>query len=226
MLQIPSQWSFIMEDPSMIIHLKRIQDFLDEEKAAKHLYYPDDSEIFSALEETPCDKVKVIIVGQDPYHGPLEAHGLAFSVPEGVRLPPSLRNIFKELDDDLHQGHPKSGNLLFWAKQGVLLLNTTLTVGFKAPLSHHGHGWEEITDAIIQAVVSRSKALVVMLWGNHAQRKYSKLGLTLDKNHVVLSAAHPSPFSAYRGFFTCRHFSKANEFLAAHGEKIIRWVEN
>jgi len=182
--------------------------------------YPSPKQIFNAFEHCPFDKVKVVILGQDPYHGQGQAHGLSFSVPEGVRPPPSLQNIYKELQTDLGLTMPTSGNLERWADQGVLLLNATLTVNKGQAGSHQGWGWELFTDAVIQKLSDEKEHLVFLLWGRYAQEK----GKNIDTNkHLVLKAAHPSPFSAYNGFFGCKHFSQANTYLEAHRLTPIVW---
>ena len=183
--------------------------------------YPPSDEIFNALHLTPLHKVKVVILGQDPYHNTHQAMGLSFSVPPDVQdLPPSLINIFKELHDDVGCKMPANGDLTKWAQQGVLLLNTVLTVRAHQAFSHQGHGWEEFTDTIIRAVDNEDRPIVFMLWGGPAGQKAALLH---NPNHLVLKAPHPSPLSAYRGFFGCRHFSKCNAFLVAHGETPINW---
>lgn len=186
------------------------------------LIFPPDDLVFRALEEVGMDDVRVVILGQDPYHGEGQAHGLAFSVPEGIKIPPSLRNIFKEMAEDL--GRPelqnRSTDLGDWAKQGVLLLNASLTVAEGKPGSHASMGWADVTDQIIRELSFRCRHLVFLLWGSHAQ---AKAPLISKGDHLILSAPHPSPLSAYRGFFGCRHFSKANAFLAEHGYDPIAW---
>jgi uracil-DNA glycosylase len=191
----------------------------------KHEYetktcYPEYKNIFNALRYTPYSNVKVVIIGQDPYHDYNQAHGLCFSVQEGVPAPPSLLNIYKELQRDLAKPIPNSGDLTHWAEQGVLLLNATLTVEAHKAGSHQGKGWEELTDAAIQALNNQRSNIVFMLWGSYAQRK----GQFIDrKRHLVLTAVHPSPLSAYRGFIGCGHFSKANDYLLQHGLSPINW---
>ncbi len=190
--------------------------------AAQGPVYPPRNDLFAAFNRTPFDRVKVVILGQDPYHGPGQAHGLAFSVPDGVRVPPSLRNIYKELAAEYGPDFapPRSGNLEAWADQGVLLLNNTLTVADGRPGSHQGHGWERFTDAAVTALATRRDHLVFLLWGAPARRK----GAHIDRaRHLVLEAAHPSPLSASRGFFGCGHFRAANDDLAAHGLAPVRW---
>ena len=185
-----------------------------------HTIYPKKQDVFAAYDRTPLAKVKVLILGQDPYHEPGQAHGLCFSVNPGIEIPPSLVNIYKELHDDIGCPIPKSGYLAKWADQGVMLLNTVLTVRAHAANSHRGRGWEEFTDATIAALNSQDRPIVYMLWGSPAQRKASMLN---NPKQLVLKAPHPSPLSAYRGFFGCRHFSKANDFLTANGIEPIDW---
>ncbi len=190
----------------------------DEYKSAK--VYPSQEFIFHAFELCPFDTVRVVILGQDPYHGAEQAHGLCFSVPKNVHVPPSLKNIYKEIHDDLNSPIPTTGNLEHWAKQGVLLLNATLTVRASSPGSHQHKGWEEFTDTVIKTLSDKKEHLVFLLWGKYAQKK----GAIIDREkHLVLTAAHPSPFSAYNGFFGCKHFSKTNEYLKARGETPIEW---
>lgn len=182
--------------------------------------YPPAGKIFAAFDTTPFDRVKVVIIGQDPYHGPGQANGLCFSVSPGIEVPPSLRNIFQEIHDDTGVPVPVSGDLSRWARQGVLLLNASLTVREHQPKSHSGIGWETFTDAAVHALAEKREHLVFLLWGSDAIRK----GSFIDRSrHLVLTAPHPSPLSAYRGFFGCRHFSQANEYLKAHGETPIEW---
>lgn len=190
-----------------------------------HVIYPPADDIFNALHLTPLSEVKVLILGQDPYHNEHQAHGLSFSVlPEQTEIPPSLQNIYQELKDDLGCDIPNNGYLEKWAKQGVLLLNTVLTVRAHQANSHQGKGWEQFTDAIIQAVNAQERPIVYMLWGRPAQSKNSML---TNPKHLVLKAPHPSPLSAYRGFFGCKHFSQANEFLVRNGLTPIDWqIEN
>lgn len=186
--------------------------------------YPPGNEIYSAFNLTPLSKVKCVILGQDPYHEPNQAHGLSFSVKPGVKVPPSLVNIYKELESDLGCYIPNNGYLVKWAEQGVLLLNTVLTVRAHQANSHRGFGWEKFTDAAIKSLNEQDRPIVFMLWGKPAQ---SKMALLNNPNHLILTAPHPSPLSAYRGFFGCKHFSQCNEFLKAHGETPIDWqIEN
>lgn len=182
--------------------------------------YPPAKLIFNAFELCPFDRVKVVILGQDPYHGPGQAHGLSFSVQDGVKTPPSLQNIYKEIASDLNKEIPESGNLEHWAKQGVLLLNATLTVKRSQPGSHQGKGWEAFTDSVIKKVSEEKEHVVFLLWGNFAR---SKASLIDSSKHLILEAPHPSPFSAHSGFFGCKHFSKTNEYLLKHSLPEINW---
>ena len=191
-----------------------------KEEYSKYIVYPEAEDIFNAFHFTPLGEVKVVIIGQDPYHGEKQAHGLAFSVKPEVEIPPSLVNIYKELQEDLGCRIPEHGYLKKWADQGVLLLNTVLTVRAHQANSHQGKGWEQFTDAVITAVNGQDRPIVFMLWGRPAQMKRSML---TNPKHLVLTAPHPSPLSAYRGFFGCRHFSQANTFLENHGVSPIDW---
>ncbi len=191
---------------------------------ATHTIYPKKQDVFAAYDRTPLANVKVLILGQDPYHEPGQAHGLCFSVNPGIEIPPSLVNIYKELHDDLGCFIPNNGCLTKWADQGVMLLNTVLTVRAHAANSHQNKGWEQFTDATIAALNKQDRPIVFMLWGRSAQQKASMLD---NPKHLVLKAAHPSPLSAYRGFLGCRHFSKANDFLARNGQSPVDWqIEN
>lgn len=198
---------------------KKIRAFLKEEYS-HHIVYPDMYDIFNCFKLTPFDKVKVVLLGQDPYHNVGQAHGLCFSVQDGVEPPPSLLNIFKELHDDIGCDIPRSGNLTKWAKEGVLLLNTALTVRAHMANSHKNCGWTWFTDSVIKLISDGRDHVVFILWGGNAR---SKKPLIDQKKHLVLECAHPSPLSAYNGFFGCRHFSKANRFLTEHGESPIDW---
>ena len=194
--------------------------FLHNEKAEGKKIFPPGSQIFRAFDLTPLKDVKVVILGQDPYHGPGQAHGLCFSVADGVPFPPSLQNIFKEVHADTGADIPLSGNLDRWAEQGVLLLNAVLTVREHEAASHAGRGWETFTDAVVRAVAERKEGVVYMLWGSYAQRK----GAIADPSrNLILKAVHPSPLSAYRGFLGCRHFSQANAYLESLGQEPIKW---
>ena len=202
-------------------YMENLRDFLKEKQSNNEVIYPPMNKIFNCLEITPVDSVKLVILGQDPYHGIGQANGLAFSVERGMTLPPSLVNIFKEIKSDLKLEPPKHGDLSFWGRQGVLLLNSVLTVGKGSPGSHAGQGWEIFTDEIIK-VLNRKENLVFLLWGNYAQKK----GLNIDsKIHKVLKAPHPSPLSAHKGFFGCKHFSQANAYLENNGKLPILWTE-
>ena len=200
--------------------MRALAAFLRSEKAAGKRIHPDGSQIFAALEATPFDQVKVVILGQDPYHGPGQAHGLCFSVPAGVDVPPSLLNIFKELERDLGIARPAHGNLQAWARQGVLLLNAVLTVEGGRAGAHQGKGWEGFTDHVIQTLSRERDGLVFMLWGSYAQAKGRVID---DRRHCVLRAPHPSPLSAHRGFIGCGHFSAANRWLQGRGLAPIDW---
>lgn len=201
-------------------YMQQLKQFLVQEKQAGKAIFPPGNLIFNALNTTAFDKVKVVILGQDPYHGPGQAHGLSFSVPTGVRFPPSLLNIFKEIQAELGLPIPNQGCLQSWAEQGVLLLNATLTVEQANAGSHQGKGWEQFTDAVIRALAEERSDLVFMLWGSYAQKK----GAFIDgSKHCVLKSAHPSPLSAHRGFLGNGHFAKANDYLAQHGQTVIDW---
>lgn len=202
-------------------YMQSLRSFLREQISQKKRIYPLPSEYFAAFDHTPLDKVKVVILGQDPYHGPGQAHGLCFSVRPGVDIPPSLLNIFKELEKDVGFQRPDHGCLTEWADQGVLLLNATLTVEASTAGSHQKRGWEEFTDAAIRYINENKKNVVFLLWGSYAQKK----GEFIDqKKHLVLKAPHPSPLSAHRGFLGCRHFSQANAYLVRHGLSPIDWT--
>ncbi|CAC9439099.1 Uracil-DNA glycosylase, family 1 [uncultured Gammaproteobacteria bacterium] len=198
-------------------HLKA---FLQQEKQARKVIFPHSSNWFKAFELTPFNAVKVVILGQDPYHNDGQAHGLSFSVPDGVTIPPSLRNIYTELQSDLGLTPNNSGNLEHWAKQGVLLLNSVLTVEKNSPGSHAQSGWVDFTDGVIDIINTEKQNLVFLLWGAYA---YKKAALIDNNKHLVLTATHPSPFSAHRGFFGCKHFSKTNKYLKMHQLKQINW---
>ena len=205
-------------------YMKELEAFLARERAAGAEVYPPYELIFNAFCQTPFAEVKVVIMGQDPYHGPGQAHGLSFSVPPGVPAPPSLQNIFKEIRDDLGIPVPKSGCLTGWAKQGVLLLNATLTVRANEAKSHFGKGWEVFTDRVVRLLCMRKEPLVFLLWGKSALDKFQHIAECGTGRHLVLTAAHPSPLSAHAGFMGCRHFSKTNEFLKKAGIKPIHWA--
>ncbi len=206
-------------------YMATLDAFLASESAAGKQVFPPPANRFRALDLTPPDEVRVVILGQDPYHGAGQAHGLCFSVRPDVRTPPSLANIYKEIEADLGLPRPRHGFLEHWARQGVLLLNTVLTVEMGQAASHRGKGWERFTDAVIAAVDAGPKPVVFMLWGNHAQKKAALIhDVATGGRHLVLTAAHPSPLSAYNGFFGSRHFSKANAFLEAQGRGTIDWA--
>lgn len=201
-------------------YLRALDQFLSERQTAGKTIYPARDDIFAALRLTPLDRVKVVILGQDPYHGPGQAHGLSFSVRAGVKPPPSLKNIYKEIERDTGEKMPAGGDLSGWARQGVLLLNATLSVEEAQAGSHQKRGWEDFTDALVHAVARANDHVVFMLWGAYAQKK----GAFIDRDkHLVLESVHPSPLSAHRGFLGCGHFSKANAYLQAHGAAPIGW---
>ena len=217
---IEQSWKQRLADEFEKPYFAQIAGFLKEEKRQGKVIYPPGPQIFNAFANTPFDKVKVVIIGQDPYHNPGQAHGLCFSVPDGVQPPPSLVNIFKEIHADLGISINHTGNLEKWARQGVLLLNASLTVVANSPMSHSQAGWHLFTDEVIRRVSAGKEHVVFMLWGKFAQNK----SVLIDgSKHLVLKAAHPSPLSAYNGFFGCGHFSKANAYLREHGEQPIDW---
>lgn len=217
---LEESWKTVLQEEFTKLYMKTLGDFLRSEKAAGKIIYPKGALIFNALNSTPLNKVKVVILGQDPYHGPNQAHGLSFSVQPGVTPPPSLINIYKELKRDLNIDPPSHGCLQSWAEQGVLLLNTSLTVEANKAASHSKQGWQQFTDKIIEIVNNDCEHVVFILWGSHAQ---SKRNLIDPKKHLILCSAHPSPLSAHRGFFGCGHFSKANYFLEKHSITPINW---
>ena len=203
-------------------YMQSLSSFINEEREKGKIVYPPKEDIFSAFNFSPFNEVKVVIIGQDPYHGPNQAHGLSFSVQKGIKPPPSLVNIYKELKSDLGIPIAEHGCLTNWARQGVLLLNATLTVLQKQPKSHYGKGWEQFTDFVVELLAKKDDPIVFMLWGRSAKEKCEKMLINNNK-HLVLKAMHPSPFSAYNGFFGCKHFSKANAFLEKAGKKPIDW---
>ena len=217
--QIEEGWKNALQEEFQKPYFLQLKNFLTEEKK-ENIVYPPGPLIFSAFNHTPFEEVKVVILGQDPYHGPAQANGLCFSVSTGIKHPPSLVNIFKEMQKDLNVPYPRTGDLKGWAKQGVLLLNTTLTVRAATPMSHQGQGWEEFTDNVIRNLSEKRKGIVFILWGRHAQNKKPLIDTT---KHHILEAAHPSPFSA-NGFFGCRHFSKANFLLMQDGQLPVNWI--
>ncbi len=219
MFKITKNWYELLKDEFEKPYFKKLQEFLTEEYNTKTIY-PLAENIFNALNYCKYEDISVVLIGQDPYHQPGQAHGLCFSVQDGTALPPSLKNIFKEIHDDLGVTPLSSGNLIRWAKQGVLLLNTVLTVRRDEPNSHKGKGWENFTTKVIELVNKKTSPVVFLLWGGNAKA----LEGLIDKNkHYVLKAAHPSPLSAYNGFFGCKHFSKTNEILEKNGKKPIDW---
>lgn len=223
MAMIANDWMGAIREEFSKEYYKKLYQFVKNEYSTQ-VVYPPSEEIFNAFHLTPLSEVKVVILGQDPYHNAGQAHGLCFSVQPGTEIPPSLVNIYKELESDLGCYVPDNGFLEKWARQGVLLLNTVLTVRAHQANSHQGRGWEQFTDAVIRAVNEKEEPVVFLLWGRPAQMKKSML---TNPKHLILEAPHPSPLSAYRGFFGCRHFSKTNEFLSSHGIDPIDWqIEN
>ncbi|HAX72825.1 MAG TPA: uracil-DNA glycosylase [Firmicutes bacterium] len=216
---IHNDWEDVLKQEFEKTYMKELFDRLKIEYA-EHVVYPPKKQVFSAFEYTPYSEVKVVILGQDPYHGPNQANGLSFSVAEGVALPKSLINIYKELVEDMRCDYPQSGDLSSWAKQGVLMLNTTLTVRAGAPMSLVGLGWETFTDHVLSTLNQKETPVVFILWGKHAQ---SKIKLIDQNKHFIIKSAHPSPLSAYRGFFGSKPFSQTNEFLVSHGMTAIEW---
>lgn len=220
-IKLESSWKQRLQDEFDQPYMAGLRQFLLDRKRNGAVIYPPGNLIFNALDSTPFDHVKVVIFGQDPYHGPGQAHGLCFSVPEGVRVPPSLVNIYKEIESDLGCQPPAGGNLQSWADQGILLLNAVLTVERGHASAHQGKGWEKFTDRVVAELNEGRDHLVFMLWGSYAMKK----GAIIDRDrHFVLSAPHPSPLSAHRGFLGCRHFSKANAWLERHGQNPVEWV--
>lgn len=220
-VQIEASWKQALQDEFQKAYFANIADRLKIEKEQQKLIYPPGSQIFNAFNLTPLDKVKVVIIGQDPYHGPRQAHGLSFSVQKGVAIPPSLMNIYKELGDDIGMAMPKHGDLTTWAEQGVFLLNASLTVRAGEPMSHAKIGWAEFTNAVIKTISEQKQHVVFLLWGKFAQEKRTLID---DNKHLILRSVHPSPLSAYGGFFGCKHFSKANEYLVSKGLDPINWT--
>ena len=218
-VKIAQDWKELLSEEFDKPYFEELISFVKEEYATRRIY-PRGSNIFRAFDKCPVDKLKVVIIGQDPYHGPGQANGLCFSVADGVPFPPSLRNIFQEVSTDTGAPIPSSGNLDRWAEQGVLLLNAVLTVREHEAASHAGRGWEQFTDAVVRAIAARKEGIVYLLWGSYAQKK----GAIADPaRNCILKAVHPSPLSVYRGFFGCRHFSRANEYLVAQGKTPIQW---
>ncbi len=220
--QMDSSWQVLLVQEWNKPYMQRLFAFLAREVGSGKDVYPPVALVFNAFRQTPFGSARVVIMGQDPYSGPGQAHGLSFSVPEGVPIPPSLQNVFNELSSDLGVPAPKNGCLIHWARQGVLLLNAVLTVRKNEPRSHYGKGWEEWTDCVIRLLAARPDPLVFLLWGKAAQEKCRHIGLE-PQRHLILTAAHPSPLSSYAGFFGCRHFSKTNDFLLKNGFEPIEW---
>jgi uracil-DNA glycosylase len=218
-VKIAPSWKDLLSDEFQKPYFNQLIEFVRKEYKTRTIY-PAGLDIFKAFDRCDFNDVKVVIIGQDPYHGPGQANGLCFSVRDGIRVPPSLINIFKEIKNDLGKAIPASGDLERWARQGVLLLNATLTVQATAPGSHQNKGWETFTDAVIQKIATEKEGIVFLLWGAYAQKK----GEIIDRNkHLVLMSAHPSPFSADRGFFGCKHFSTTNAYLKSKGKQEIDW---
>lgn len=218
-VKIEESWKAVLQDEFAQPYFQGIVSYLKQEKAAGKVIYPPGALIFNAFAQTPFAQVKVVILGQDPYHNPGEAMGLSFSVPKGVNIPPSLQNIYKELNKDLGVPIPAHGDLSAWAAQGVFLLNAMLTVAHRQPQSHHKIGWQNFTDAVIRKLSKQREHLVFMLWGNFARKK----NVLIDSSkHLILEAAHPSPLAG-GAFFGCQHFSKANDYLQAHGQSPVNW---
>ena len=218
-VKIASDWKALLAEEFSKPYFEELTRFVKEVYATRRIY-PRGSNIFRAFDKCPLDKLKVVIIGQDPYHGPGQAHGLCFSVDEGVPHPPSLQNIFKEVAADIGTPIPTSGNLDRWAEQGVLLLNAVLTVREHEAASHAGKGWEQFTDAVVRKIAERKRGVVYLLWGSYAQKKGA---IANPAENCILKAVHPSPLSAYRGFLGCKHFSKANEYLISTGQTPINW---
>lgn len=216
---LKNDWANFLNDEFKKEYYLKLREFLKREYATRTIY-PDMYDIYNALHYTSYENTKVVILGQDPYHGPNQAHGLSFSVQKGVAIPPSLQNIYRELQDDLGFAPPSHGYLKKWADEGVLLLNTVLTVRERQPASHRGQGWEQFTDKVIQTVNEKTEPVVFILWGRHAQAKEA---LLTNDRHLVIKSPHPSPFSANRGFFGSRPFSRANAFLQANGRTPVDW---
>ena len=218
-VRIAEDWKAVIGEEFSKPYFEELISFVKQEYATSQVF-PAGRNIFRAFDKCPFDKVKVVIIGQDPYHGDGQANGLCFSVNEGVPFPPSLKNIFKEVYDDVGTPIPTSGELDRWAEQGVLLLNSVLTVKAHNAASHAGHGWEIFTDAVVRAIAERKEGVVYMLWGSYAQRKGA---IANPERNLILHSVHPSPLSSYRGFFGCKHFSKANNYLKSIGKEEIRW---
>lgn len=218
-VKIEKSWKEVLQTEFDKPYFENLVGFVKQEYTS-HTIFPPAGQIFNAFNTCPFNNVKVVILGQDPYHGPRQAHGLCFSVNDGIQFPPSLQNIFKEINSDLGIPMPKSGNLTRWAEQGVLLLNATLTVRASQAGSHQGRGWEEFTDAVIKIISEKSENVVFILWGSYAIKKKALIDAS---KHCILTAPHPSPLSSYRGFFGCKHFSQTNTYLTSKGKTPIEW---
>lgn len=218
-VKIEKSWKEVLQTEFDKPYFENLVGFVKQEYAS-HTIFPPAGQIFNAFNTCPFNHVKVVILGQDPYHGPRQAHGLCFSVNDGIQFPPSLQNIFKEINSDLGIPMPKSGNLTRWAEQGVLLLNATLTVRASQAGSHQGRGWEEFTDTVIKIISEKAENVVFILWGSYAIKKKSLIDAS---KHCILTAPHPSPLSSYRGFFGCKHFSQTNSYLTSKGKTPIEW---
>tara|TARA_R110001599_G_scaffold59005_4_gene163529 strand:+ start:178 stop:867 length:690 start_codon:yes stop_codon:yes gene_type:complete len=218
---LKGKWAELLADQFELPYMKSLRAFLASEKQQGKVIFPPEESIFNALNHTDLANVKVVIIGQDPYHGPKQAHGFCFSVQAGIKTPPSLRNLYQELNQDIGMPIPEHGNLTSWADQGVLLLNAVLTVEAANAGAHQGKGWEIFTDRVIEVLDAQSRNIVFFLWGSYAQKK----GRLIDRTkHYVLEGPHPSPLSAYRGFFGCKHFSKASQYLSEQGKSQINWA--
>ena len=222
MLLLERSWREALDQEICKPYVVQLKKFLQVEKEKGEIVFPPDEDVFNAFRQTPFNRVKVVLMGQDPYHGFGQAHGLCFSVQKGISPPPSLKNIYKELESDLGIPHANHGCLINWAKQGVLMLNATLTVRKGAPKSHYGQGWETFTDGVIRTLCKRLDPLVFILWGKSAKEKCENILNTMEHPHAILTSAHPSPYSA-TNFFGCRHFSKTNELLKKWGKEPIDW---
>ena len=219
---MPQTWSEVLSEEKSKPYFKQLLEFVDAQRAEGNIIYPPKSQVFNAISLTPFNEIKVVILGQDPYYGPNQANGLAFSVNEGVALPPSLKNIYKEIESDIGQPCGNNGDLSHWAKQGVLLLNTVLTVQHGLAHSHKNKGWETFTDRVISSLNSAPQHIVFLLWGAHAQKKAALID---QQKHTILKAPHPSPLSAHRGFLGCKHFSLANKALIKNNQSTIEWCK-
>jgi uracil-DNA glycosylase len=219
-INITENWKLVLKDEFEKTYFQEIISFLDHQKKLGKTIFPEESLIFNAFNQTSFEDIHVVILGQDPYHGSNQAHGLSFSVPDGIKIPPSLKNIFKELGSDIGKEIPKSGNLIHWAMQGVLLLNASLTVEENKPMSHSKIGWNLFTDAVIKKISQEKTNVIFILWGKFAQEKEKLID---PEKHFILKAAHPSPLSAYNGFWGCKHFSKTNELLKSIKKEEIKF---